>query len=130
MTAKKNPEDKLKAGRKRLFASPDAMQKEIDAYFYDEENKHTPTMSGLAYHLGFDDRHGLSKYADYPEFSTTIKKARSRVEMALEKHLFGGQVAGVIFNLKNNFDWKDRTEQEVEHSGNVTFNTIYEQKPE
>ena len=32
------------------------------------------------------------------------------IEAHLEKKLFGNNVTGLIFNLKNNFDWKDKTE--------------------
>jgi len=31
----------------------------------------------------------------------------------LEQKLYGNAVTGVIFNLKNNFGWQDKTEQEV-----------------
>ena len=36
--------------------------------------------------------------------------ARQKVEHALEKHLYQGSVVGTIFNLKNNFGWKDKSE--------------------
>ena len=35
--------------------------------------------------------------------------------------MVGGTATGAIFNLKNNFDWKDKTEQSVEISGNMSL---------
>ena len=125
MTKKKPLEDKEKAGRPRLYESTEDMQTKIDEYFFDEETKGKPTMSGLAYFLGFEDRHGLSHYANYPEFSTTVKKARSRVEMALEVHLYGQAVTGAIFSLKNNFGWKDKREIDATLSIDDMRNQLY-----
>lgn len=68
-----------------------------------------PTMSGLAVHLGVD-RRTITNYANKDEYFPTIKKARARVEAALERRLYGNNVTGVIFNLKNNFDWCDKNE--------------------
>ena len=36
-----------------------------------------------------------------------------KVEEALEQRLYGNAVTGIIFNLKNNFGWQDKTEKEV-----------------
>jgi hypothetical protein len=47
----------------------------------------------------------------------TIKKAKGRVELKLEEHLYGNSVAGAIFNLKNNFEWRDRTETDITSGG-------------
>jgi hypothetical protein len=93
------------------------MQEAIDTYFEgcEVEDGPKPTIAGLCYDLGFEDRHGLSDYGKFPEFSATVKKARLRVERFLEHRLFGQSVAGVIFNLKNNFGWKDQ--QSHEHTG-------------
>ena len=42
----------------------------------------------------------------------TIKKVKQTIESFLEKNLTVGKApVGTIFNLKNNFDWKDRSEQ-------------------
>jgi len=79
----------------------------------------TPTITGLAYHLGFESRQSFYDYEDKPEFSYTIKRARLFIEKEYEKLLSGGQCTGAIFALKN-FGWKDKTE--VENSGSLNIN--------
>lgn len=99
----------MPGGRPPKYKTPEEMQMVIDDYFGKVGDK--PTMSGLALELGMS-RQALCDYAKKDEFLDTIKSARLRVEAALEQHLFSGSVAGVIFNLKNNFGWKDKTEVE------------------
>lgn len=78
-----------------------------------------PSIIGLARHLG-TTRKTLLDYEERSEFSYTIKKAKERIEQYLEEQLYRKeQVTGIIFNLKNNFLWKDK--QEVEHSGEQTY---------
>lgn len=90
------------------------MQKAVDAYFDGLKDGVPPTVTGLALHLDVDTK-TLRNYEVKPEFLPTVKRAKQRIENALECGLWGGQVTGLIFNLKNNFGWKDKTEQE--HSG-------------
>ncbi len=100
-----------KIGRPPKYNSPEEMQEKIDLYFstLDEEK---PTVLGLCIALDLT-RQGLLEYADKPLYSDTVKKAKMKVELALEQHLYTGQVAGVIFNLKNNFGWKDQVEKKI-----------------
>jgi len=44
------------------------------------------------------------------------------VEICLEQRLDAAAPVGAIFNLKNNFGWKDKTEQE--HSGGISVERI------
>ncbi len=106
-------------GRPPLYKTPKQMQRAIDDYFDNIAEGRQPTVTGMVYSLGFDDRSALDYYAaEKPEFSRTIKRAKMRIEGFLEETLFRqGSIAGVIFNLKNNFGWKD--EQKIEHSGGV-----------
>lgn len=101
-----------RVGRPPLFDDPEKMQERIDEYF-EADGRERPTVSGLCYFLGFEDRHAIAEYAKKPEFSATIKRAKARIENALEDALYNGAVAGVIFNLKNNFGWKDKSEVEL-----------------
>jgi hypothetical protein len=72
------------------------------------------TMSGLALALDMD-RKTLLNYSKKDEFFPTVKKARDKVEAYVESLMLksNGVVAGVIFNAKNNFDWKDKQETDV-----------------
>ena len=75
-----------------------------------------PTVTGLALALDLT-RQGLINYEGKPEFVDTVKRAKTRVEAYIEQRLYYQNTTGSIFNLKNNFGWKDK--QEVEHSGGV-----------
>jgi hypothetical protein len=100
-------------GRPRAFKSVEEVEEKINAYFnYCEEKEKPYTMSGLAYYLGID-RKTLLNYSKNEEYFHAIKKARDKVQMQLEECLYRlGNNSGVIFNLKNNFDWKDKMEVE------------------
>jgi hypothetical protein len=91
---------------------------ETDAYMGEGDNRmFAPTMSGLAYHLDLS-RQGLLDYDGRDGFLDTIKRARNRVAVALEQRLYGNNVTGIIFNLKNNFEWKDKQEVETKDTTN------------
>ena len=108
----------MPAGRPPMFNSPEEMQPKIDAYFAQCDIGAKPfTVPGLAYALGFSDRHSLHDYAAKEEFTATIKGALLRIETQRSEKLVAGvgNVTGMIFDLKNNFGWKDK--QEMEHSG-------------
>lgn len=119
----------MPVGRPPLYDKAEDMQIIIDDYMlsvtfiHPETNQEIcrPTMSGLAIALGMD-RRSLVNYKNKEEFFPTIKKARAKVEQALEKHLYSNSVAGVIFNLKNNFEWKDKTERV--HSGSIGLHEL------
>lgn len=101
------------------------MQKAIDAYFArtfidaetEEEKKWktTPTVTWLALACGFDCRQSLLNYWEKEEFFDTVKKAKWKIEEWVEKQLFNKWVptVGAIFNLKNNYNRKDKTETEI-----------------
>lgn len=89
--------------------------------------KHTKpyTITGLAVYLD-TTRETLLDYEsgkyDDPEkspeinssFSDTIKKAKQLIYSYAEESLFVGRnPAGAIFNLKNNWNWKDKYEHDV-----------------
>lgn len=115
--------DKHAGGRPLAFKTVKELEDAIELYFLTdayivvgaaEEGKEppkmfAPTMSGLALSLGVD-RRTVTNYANKDEFFPAIKKARSRVEVALEQGLYGKNVTGLIFNLKNNFAWCDKNE--------------------
>lgn len=108
----------MPAGRPLQFETPEVMQEAIDAYFTDCELKEQPpTVTGLALALDLT-REGLVTYEGRDAFSDTVKRAKLRVQSTIEAGLLKGYNAtGAIFNLKNNFGWKDKQEQEISGPG-------------
>ena len=114
--------------RPRKYETVEELEEIIDEYFAkcDEENR-PYTVTGLAIALNMS-RRGLIDYCARTDengepFIHTIKNAKDRVESKVEEGLLSGKynATGAIFNLKNNYGWKDK--QEVEQSGEVN-NTI------
>ena len=106
-----------KVGRPKIFKSVEEVEEKINAYFKYCEDKDKPyTMSGLAYYLDVD-RKTIVNYTKDEEYFPTIKKARDRVQMQLEENALMNisNSTFTIFNLKNNFDWKDRIETNTEN---------------
>jgi hypothetical protein len=102
----------MPAGRPPKFNTPADMQASVDEYFATCNDDNPPLISGLAYHLDMTTE-SLRRYGEDDEFSATVKKAKQRVEIALEKRLQANSPVGAIFSLKNNFGWKDKTEHEL-----------------
>lgn len=135
-------------GRPPKYNSPEEMQRIIDLYFLacrvhqtedagllaglEAEDLWTindiedvvPTVSGLAYTLGMSTE-ALRNYEEKDDFLATVKRAKQRVEMSLEQRLAGSAVTGAIFNLKNNFGWKDKTETDVTSDGKAIINEFH-----
>lgn len=114
-----------KVGKPPKIKSPEEMQTKVDAYFKhcEEEGEH-PTITGLAIGLGFVSRQSLLDYAKMGEYSCTIKAAKARVERYIEQRLYDSNPTGCIFNLKNNFGWKDKVEQDVNHGVQQSFTDL------
>lgn len=113
--------------RPKLYSSVEDMQKKIDEYFVMCDEKEKPyTMSGLAYALDMD-RRSLLNYSKDEQFFPTIKKAREKVEQQLEENALSGKANATftIFNLKNNYGWRDNIEVEANTQGKITIvNTL------
>ena len=113
-----------KVGRPKIFNDVKEVEEKINAYFnYCEEKEKPYTMSGLAYYLGID-RKTLLNYSKNEEYFHTIKKARDRVQMQLEENALSNKAnpTFTIFNLKNNFDWKDKIEHSSSEVENINKN--------
>ena len=118
----------VKKGRPRKYKTTSEIDVKIEKYFAECDKDGIPyTVTGLAVALGMS-RQGLLNYCarkdDNEEpFFDSIKRAKDRVERKIEEGLLSGKfnATGAIFNLKNNYGWKDK--QEVEASGGID-NTI------
>lgn len=80
------------------------------------------TVSGLCLYLDIC-RDTLCEYEKIEMFSDTVKRAKYKIENWIEEKSLQGELNPTvsIFNLKNNFGWKDK--QEVESSNkNVNIN--------
>lgn len=69
-------------------------------------------ITGLALELNLD-RRTLINYSRDSKFFPAIKKAKTIIEDYTSRELFrSSNVTGIIFNLKNNWGWKDKKEIE------------------
>jgi hypothetical protein len=99
------------------YKTEEELQKGIDKYFNECDEKEKPyTMSGLAYSLGID-RVTLIRYGNRELYATLIKNAKQKVQAQLEENALMGKGNAVftIFNLKNNYGWRDQVEVKNEH---------------
>lgn len=76
-----------------------------------------PSISGLCIHLGID-RSTWQNYCDpeqHPEFREITAMTRARIEAWLEEQLLTREkgVQGIIFNLQNNYGWRQKQEVEL-----------------
>lgn len=73
-----------------------------------------PTVSWLAVHLN-TSRQTLINYEEKEKFFDTIKNAKQFIESIVEEWMIWGTLnsVGCIFNLKNNWWWKDKTETDI-----------------
>ena len=114
----------MAVGRPKKFKTVKEMQVVIDDYFADCDARERPyTICGLANALGMG-RSTLLEYQADDVFSNAIRNAKMKCQQYAEEYLFVGKnAAGVIFNLKNNYGWKDKTEQEITgaEGGPLTF---------
>jgi hypothetical protein len=105
---------KSNAGRPPKFKTAEEMQEVVDAYFNDCDTNEEPyTITGLALALDMT-RESLVNYENRDEFFSTVKRAKLKCQNYAEKFLYSGKNAtGAIFNLKNNYGWKDKHENEL-----------------
>lgn len=111
----------MSVGRPLKYESAEKMQEDINNYFTECDEQGRPyTVSGLAYALG-TNRQTLINYEEKDAFIDTIKTAKAKIERFNEEMLYSKEVSttGVIFNLKNNYNWKDKQEIEAEVNSDV-----------
>ena len=98
-----------------MYDDPESFASRAEDYFrLSEARGKMPTLAGISLHLGFDDKESFSHYATYgDEFSRTVKRAKMIIEDDRNQRLANPGCTGVIFDLKNNHGWKDKTETEL-----------------
>lgn len=145
-STRKPPKKKRRVGRPQKYETVEELEKLINKYFkscwhqkYDSKGipqfikdvngKRTKkklmvqfkpyTITGLAIALD-TTRDVLIDYEAKDQFSNTIKRAKQMCHNYAEEYLYVGKnPAGAIFNLKNNYGWKEKAE--TEHSGSVVW---------
>lgn len=86
------------------------------------------SLAAAAAELGIHRQRVYDWEQKHPEFADSIRLARSKRQLFLERRLLsakeGPVVTSTIFALKNaaGEDWRDK--QEVETSGNLTINVV------
>ena len=109
----------LIVNKRKKYANADELRYAIEEYFNYKEATQSPlTISGLARHLGISRMTLLNYEKQYDtEYAEIIAEAKLRIEEFVEECLFRNKVptTGIIFNLKNNFNWREK--QEVDYSG-------------
>lgn len=129
----------MAGGRPKKYSNVDEMQVLIDEYFEscftdkpieDKEGNvigvervqvRPYTITGLAIALDLD-RDSLLNYQKDSEFFGTISRAKLKCHnYAEELSMTSKNPNGVIFNLKNNYGWKDKTESEITGANGADF---------
>jgi len=98
------------AHKGRQFEDGAAFRKAVVEYFKECESlEEPPTMNGLCLSLGTTRMSMMRWRNGRPDLEPEIELAKAIVEYYLEKQLLtnGKLVAGTIFNLVNNFGWKN-----------------------
>ena len=91
-----------------------------------DEKEKPYTITGLCLYLDID-RSTLLRYEEKEEYCNTIKRAKNRIENYVEENSLKGLLNPTvsIFNLKNNFGWKDK--QEIETNQNIKVDNPYKE---
>ena len=107
-------------GRPPKYKTAEELELKCDEYIkICDEEKEPYTIPGLAYYLGYESRFSIFDLKHKKKFSHTIKRVIDKIEsQRVSKMLKGSHnVAGCIFDLKNNFGYKDKIEQEISGPG-------------
>lgn len=121
------------SGRPPMYSNPKDLENKIDEYFKSGLKKRkivvgsgktsrvveieVPTITGLAYYLGFESRQSFYDYEEKKEFTYIVRRSRLFIESEYEEQLQYGNVTGAIFALKN-MGWKEQIETK-----NINYNS-------
>ena len=98
-------------GKPKKYETDKELLQAVTEYFESilgETNEYieSPTVTGLALHIGFASRQSIYDYIKDKEFSYILKRAITVIENHHEKRMDGDKVVGSIFVLKN-MGWSD-----------------------
>lgn len=121
------------SGKDKHWSSPEELQKDIDAYFYECDNnivgydKHNHPITepylieGLALALDCSDTtlRNYEKRPGYEEFFRTVKKAKLKIQKQklIRGHTGQSNATITIFDLKNNHGYVD----EQKHTNKIVM---------
>ncbi len=128
-----------KTGRPPIFKTEKALGEAVDAYFnaisfkkaipsvldangnqyYEIVFREAPTVNGLCLFLGIS-RKTWENYCANEKFSFVTEQTKMKMEAYCENLLLTrekGSLQGVIFNLQNNYGWRESFD--VKHSGEI-----------
>lgn len=113
-------------GRPRHYQDAEAFDERVEAYFaFCEDKGKMPTLSGISLHLGFCDRETFANYAEEGgDFARTVKRAKLRIEDDRNQRLAMAACTGVIFDLKHNHGWTDKSGVELTGADGGPIDTI------
>lgn len=127
---------KTNIGKPRKIKSPESLVKLFEDYLdtcfnieKDENGKEIIENIKPLSLLSFSNFIGINRdtlwdYSKLPEYSDTIKKIKEYIEAWIADQLYvNPRTAGLIFILKNGYDWKDKIETEnINTNLNTTLN--------
>lgn len=138
MTKETKPKKEPKPNGRPQKYTPETLLKKSIEYFdilsnpdnyidkgKDGKHPRPKTLSWLCLHLWVSKDY-ISEKAKDDEFSETIKRIRLVVENNIEEWILLNiyNPTSGIFNLKNNFDWKDKTEVDTNQSINIDLSGL------
>ena len=91
-----------------------------------ETDERMPTLTEWALELGYSSAQALGDFERRhcaTPCAPALKRARARIEVVWVQHLASGRnnPAGYIFGLKNQFNWRDKSDDELRHSVVLTL---------
>lgn len=113
-----------KTGRPPKFSSPEELQGLFESWklTFNEKTDEIPDVEGFCDYVDAY-RDIISEYEKKESFSDTIKRIKNWIyykkkQLAMQNKM---NATIFIFDAKNNAGYVDRTEQDLNHSGDVTF---------
>jgi hypothetical protein len=94
--------------------TPEEFKEAFEAYCeHCDATQERPTISGMAFHMGFASRQSVYDYAKKEGYEYLAKRATLFVEKGYEQQVADGRGdGGIVFILKN-MGWSDK--QEIDH---------------